>query len=89
MNRKLAVFLGDIGNEIIGDDTWEDYNDGEYVRQTEYVDVDFPDRDKAEIVPEQVARLEDMKETLQTVYLQKQAEIDEKISKLLAITHQE
>ena len=31
--------------EMIGDKSWTDYNDGEYVRQSEYVDVQFPPRD--------------------------------------------
>ena len=88
MKQNLAVFLSALGCEMIGDDTWETYNDGEYVRQTEYVDVDFPDRDKAEIVPEQVAMLEVVKEKLHAAYVQKSAEIDEKIAKLMAITHQ-
>ena len=76
-------------NEMIGDDSWETYNDGEYVRQSEYLDLDFPERDQAEIVPEQVAMLETAKEKLKSRYVESVAQIDEKISKLLAITHQD
>lgn len=88
MKRRIAIFQGAAGNEIIGDESWTDYNDGEYVRQTEYLDLDFPDRDKSEIVPEQVALLKTAKDKLRERFLRSEAEIDERISKLLAITHE-
>ena len=89
IERHLAVFKSGLGCEMIGDESWTDYNDGEYVRQSEYVDVQFPSRDESEIVPEQVSMLKTAKEKLHEQYLAKAAQIDEKIAKLLAITHQE
>ena len=85
MNRRIAIFKSGNSCEMIGDDTWETYNDGEYVRQSEYLDLDFPERDLAEIVPEQVAMLETAKEKLHEKYVVACVQIDEKISRLLAI----
>ena len=88
MKRQLAIFKSGLGTEMIGDDSWTTYMDGEYVRQTEYIDVVFVLRDESEIVPEQVAMLKTAKEKLQEIYLEKTAQIDDKIAKLLAVTHQ-
>ena len=88
MERHLAIFKSGVGCEMIGDDTWTTYNDGEYVRQSEFIDVLFEPRDASEIVPEQVSMLETAKEKLHEQYLEKTAQIDEKIAKLLAITYQ-
>jgi len=88
MKRHLAIFKSGLGTEMIGDETWVDYNDGEYVRQSEYIDIQFVPRDQSEIVPEQVSMLKTAKEKLHEQYLEKTAQIDEKIAKLLAITHQ-
>jgi len=88
MKRQLAVFKTVLNTEMIGDDTWTTYNDGEYIRQTEFVDVVFPPRDESEIVPEQVSMLETAKEKLHEQYMEKTAQIDERISKLLSITYQ-
>ena len=88
LEQRIALFISGLGIEMIGDKTWETYMDGEYVRQTEYVDIVFVLRDQAEIVPEQVAMLKTAKEKLQEQYLEKTAQIDEKIAKLLAVTYQ-
>ena len=87
MKRQLAIFKSSY-TEMIGDASWTEYNDGEYVRQTEFIDVVFVPRDQSEIVPEQVAMLKTAKEKLQEIYLEKTAQIDDKIAKLLAVTHQ-
>ena len=88
MRRSIAIFKSGIDCEMIGDESWVEYNDGEYVRQTSYVDVVFEPRDQAEIVPEQVSLLKTTKEKLHERYVAGVSEIDEKIAKLLAITHQ-
>lgn len=88
MKRKLAIFQTPGGSEMVGDESWVTYNEGEYVRQTEYLDLDFPERDKAEVVPEQVGVLKNVKYKLREQFLIKEAELDERISKLLAITHE-
>ena len=88
MEQRIAVFKNGLGCTMIGDDSWTEYNDGEYVRQTEFIDVVFVPRDESEIVPEQVSMLKKAKEKLQEQYLEKTAQIDEKIAKLLAVTYQ-
>ena len=88
LEQRIALFISGLGTEMIGDKTWETYMDGEYVRQTEYIDIVFVERDQAEIVQEQVSLLKTAKEKLHERYLAGAAEIDERIAKLLAVTHQ-
>ena len=59
-----------------------------YVRITEYVDVAFRPLPAEVTVPAEVEALEKAKEAARQKYAEAAAKIDERISKLLAITHQ-
>lgn len=59
------------------------------VRLTEPVEVEFTYLPPAAIVPQEVAALEAAKEEASNKYHRVVATIDEKISKLLAITHED
>jgi len=58
-----------------------------YIRLTEPVEVEFTNRPPEETVSQEVAALKQASEDLRAKYLDAKARIDDKISKLMAITH--
>ncbi len=68
---------------------WMDGADSGYVRLTEFVEVEFTDLPAEVTVPQEVAALEKAKEAAAVKYQGIVSTIDDKISKLLAITHEE
>jgi len=61
---------------------------GSYIRVSEYVEVEFTDLPPEETVSQEVAALNQAGEDLRAKYLNAKAQIDVKISKLMAITHE-
>ena len=68
------------------DESYEDYSG--YFRLTEYVDVEFVPLPAEVTVPIEIAALEKIKEKAAKKHAGIIATIDDRISKLLAITHQ-
>lgn len=66
---------------------WADEDDSGYLRVTEIVEVEFIDLPAESVVPKQVKELEAAKTRAMVKYQMIADSIDEKISKLLAITH--
>ena len=73
---------------------WEMREDGSdplpdsYVRVSEYLDIDFPTRPAAEIVPAQIAALDKAEAELRAKFSEKLHEIAEQRAKLLCLTHE-
>ena len=73
---------------------WEQRADGtdpmidSYVRVSEYLDIDFPPRPGEEIVPAQMAALDNAEAELRMKFTEKLNEIAEQRAKLKALTHQ-
>ena len=67
---------------------WMDGVDSGYVRLTEFVEVEFIDLPPEQTVPKEVAALEAVKTAAAVQYHSVVMALDEKISKLLAITHE-
>lgn len=85
---KVALFRNVEFNfeTVSGGDSFDKSTD--YVRISEIVDVELPERDPAELVPEHVSLLKEKKEKAHTEYLKQASLIDDQISKLMAITAQ-
>lgn len=64
----------------------EDMDD--YVRITEYVDIQFTELSAEEVVPASIEKYNKMKASVDEQHLKAVATIDEKIALLRAITHQ-
>ena len=85
---KIAKFRR-IDDEIIGWDViCKEQPADNYIRITEYVDVDFVPLPNEQIVPDQVKVLKEEKEKESARHVTAMARLDERISKLLAITQQ-
>lgn len=63
------------------------FSNGEYVRATEYVDVEFPDRGASNMVKDQLAALDREEEKVREESASKLALIDNRRRSLLALTH--
>lgn len=88
MKQRLALFKSmEHGVEITGDRNTEKYSQN-YVRISEYVDVEFPPLQDEHVVRQQVEKLDAIADRITDDYRNKIAEIQERKSKLLAITHQ-
>ena len=72
----------------IDSDGWMDNPDNGYLRTTEFVEVEFIDLPPEQTVPQEVAALEAVKKAAAVKYHSVVMALDEKISKLLAITHE-
>jgi len=57
-----------------------------YVRISEWVDVDFPPRAQAEVVPEELAQIEEKAQELKSDFAKKMGALEERRAQLLAIT---
>lgn len=89
MKLKLALFKHKHGfihavNDVGG--CYED--DPDYVRITEYIEVDFPELPKDEIVSKQVENLDKEIESTKEEAMKKVAMLQQKKQELLAITHE-
>ena len=81
---KVALYNWDGSVQV-----WEanDYreNDKSMVRTTEITDVEFVDLPRSEVVPKQVAKLEEQKTETRIAFQAAINLLDDKISRLLAI----
>ena len=85
---KLAIFKNLPNDfETYQEECFENYED--YVRISEYVDVEFPPLKNADVLNKQVAALKKAKQDIQAATELKLQDIDYKISKLLALPHKE
>ena len=62
--------------------------DNDYIRLTEYIEVEFIPLPREDTVPQELAALNKKKKEAHAQYMQATAYIDEQISKLQAITHE-
>ncbi len=72
--------------EIVSDESREKWEN--YVRTSEYIDVEFTDRKQSEVINEQVAALDKVAEELGNKYMEGLAEIKQRKEELLALTVQ-
>lgn len=85
---KVALFKSmEYGIEMVSTQATEKYSNG-YVRISEYVDVDFPPLQDEAVVRQQIEKLDEIADKITDDYRNKIAEIQDRKSKLLAITHQ-
>lgn len=85
---KVALFKSmEYGAEITGDESTEKYCRN-YVRTSEYIDVEFPPLQDEAVVRQQIEKLDEIADKITDEWRNKIAEIQERKSKLLAITHQ-
>lgn len=59
-----------------------------YVRATQWVEVDFPERSAAELIPDQLAALDAKEQELRAAFMEKLNELAEARAKLRALTHE-
>jgi len=64
-------------------------NKDDFIRMTEYVEVDFVERPREEIVNIEIQALKDLKKEIHAAAQARVMEIDRKISDLLAITQED
>ena len=93
MKMRVAVFSHGVDtawlvtwNQHEGDD--DSYCPGGYVRVSDWVDVDFPERPRADVVPEQIAKLDERADEIRREMLAKLNEIACEKASLLALTHE-
>lgn len=76
------------GNTLISEhDEWMEES-SEYIRTTEFLNVEFIDKPKEEIVTAEIDALNVMKESVRAEMQVKLNAIDENIQSLLAISHE-
>jgi|GEM_PF-5965127 len=81
---KLALFKNiEYDFEIVSTDVSEGHQ--EYVRVSEYVDVDFPRLDGPDVVLQQIERLREQKKRIQAGTEAELNRIDQRIGDLLAL----
>lgn len=85
---KIAKFRCGVGQDYSYESIYDDKH-AEYVtnatRISEWVEVDFPPRDSAELVPEQLARLDAAEAELRRKFEQHLNKLADERSKLLAL----
>ena len=85
---KVAMFkYVEYGIETVGNEALE--KSSEYVRLTEYVEVEFIQLYYKSVTTQEVAILEGVKKELKKVYLNKKSDIERKIGELLALPEPE
>lgn len=87
MKKILAIFK-DVEYGFINahDNRFEKVEN--YVRMTEYVEIDFPDREQSEVINSQIAALDAAAEELGKKYMEGLESIKLKKAELLALTEQ-
>lgn len=84
MKAKVAIFKNvEYGYESVCEDSFETMND--YVRTTEYVEIEFTRLGSDELVKKEIATLESAKKKIQAETEVKLGEIDRRIGDLLAL----
>ncbi len=86
MKEKLAMFRSPQSScsSALGEwaESWRDY-----IRLTEYVEVDFQERDKGEVVQEEIAELDKMADEIRAKATEGLTNIQRRKEELLAIEH--
>ena len=84
---KIAIFKrAESGWESYADERYEKSKN--YIRITEYVEVDFIPLRAEQTIPKEVAYLREKQDQESVRHVTAMAKLDERISKLLAITHE-
>lgn len=85
---KIALFKNaEYGFSAVYEQNREEFLE-EYVRVSQWVDVEFPMRSAEEYVPEQIKVLDSEREKIVEKFSTALAEIDKRKKELLAIPHQ-
>jgi hypothetical protein len=86
MKEKIAVFKDVEGKytSILGDyaDSWTNY-----IRISEYIEVDFPDREKAECIHDEIKILSKMADEIMVKATEGLNNINRRKEELLALEH--
>lgn len=83
---KVAVWQASWGGEYATSLEWQD--DKDHVRISEFVEIDFPDRETSEVVSEQLSNIDKAIEETKENALKAIEKLQEKKAQLLAITHE-
>lgn len=87
MKQRIALFKHiEFGYETSCSEHMEDSD--KYVRISEYVNVEFPELSGDDQIAGQVRKLDELRDKEVAEHVQRLAAIDERKSRLLAITHQ-
>jgi len=89
MKKKIAVFEY-IDSCLAGVQTVRDYEgSGSTIRVSEWLEVDFPEREKSEILPEIVEGIDKEIEEIKEKAMNAVSELQTKKAELLALRHGE
>lgn len=92
MKARIAMFEstkwgGYHSFSTINDEDRDEFGGGEYVRATEYVDVEFPERERGDVIKAQLSALDAEEDKVREDSARKLANIADRRRSLLALTH--
>ena len=85
---KYAIYQI-FGSELVTEHREWMESDDDYIRLSEIIEIDFPMLPKEEVVPKQVKLIDDKIEKARARFQQAISELEDKKSRLLAITYEE
>ncbi|MFA5875240.1 MAG: hypothetical protein WC901_00935 [Candidatus Margulisiibacteriota bacterium] len=92
MKMFVCVYKTTYGSNIISSsetkEECEYYENEGYVRITDWVEVDFPERSEGEIISSQVNAIDTLIEKTKEEFSQKIGKLNQKKQELLALTHE-